>query len=325
LGGGIVTVPAAFVKGLVPITKKTEEPEEPDEVETDDEEEAARKKQESDARAMELALESAKTVTFAFLSEMEKKVSAFIKEPKTSVLPFTSINLSNMKPDIKSLKERLSKVTKIEELTEVVASVSPVLDAIVAESERQEAARVEAEAQNAKIEAAKAQAVATAEQVTKELEVVKAELAQIKAAQAAVAAEQAFQNRMASIDEVFELDNDERAEIVADIKDLSDEAFAKWMDKSKKLMKEKMKTEKKKKADEAKAAQDAMLAKLAEKGVKLTDAGVDVSEIIASAQSNPTSTAAGTVVIPVGNDLNTLAKSAMAGMSIGGKKIADIK
>jgi len=327
LGGGVVTVPAAFVKGLTAIVKKPEpvEAEEPKEV--GEVEDPAHEAQEKEAEAVLKALEEARSIVFAFITEMDKKASAFIKTPKTGVSSITAINLSNMKLDIQSLKERLSKVTKIEDLNEVVASVSPVIDAIVAESERQEQVRKEAEAHTAKIEAAKAEALANATKLSAELEVVKAELAQIKAAQDAAAAEQAFNTRMSTIDEVFELADDERAEIVADVKGLSDEAFAKWLDKSKKLMKEKMKSEKAKKAGEAKAAQDAIIAKFTEKGVKVkvTDTGFDVEEIIASAQGNPISAPAGTVVRPTSNDLASLAKAAMSTMTIGGKKIDQIK
>lgn len=324
LGGGVVTVPAAFVKGLTAITKKPEPEEREEEEEIED---PAHEAQEKEAEAISKILEEAKTITLAFITEVDKKASTFIKTPKTGVSSITAINLSNMKLDIQSLKERLSKVTKIEDLNEVVASVSPVIDAIVAESERQEQVRKEAEAHTAKIEAAKAEALANATKLSAELEVVKAELAQIKAAQDAAAAEQAFNTRMSTIDEVFELADDERAEIVADVKGLSDEAFAKWMDKSKKLMKEKMKSEKAKKAGEAKAAQDAIIAKFTEKGVKVkvTDTGFDVEEIIASAQGNPTSAPAGTVVQPTSNDLASLAKAAMSTMKIGGKTIEQIK
>lgn len=327
LGGGIVTMPAAFVKGLTAITEQNEAPaqvlEVPIEQPVIDEAEALQKQLEAEQAAeMQRLLDSAKETIVAFVSSLNEKYQSLIKTQKTSVSSFTSINSSNMKQDIQSLKDRLSKVTKVEELSEVVASTSPILDAIVAESERQEAARKEAEAQSAKIEEAKAQALATAEELKKELDVVKSELAQIKAAQAAAAAEEAFQARMVTIDEVFDLADDERAEIVADVKDLSDEAFAKWMDKSKKLMKEKMKAYKMEKAKEMKASQDATVAKLAEKGVKVkvTDSGLDVEEIIASAHQNPVSTPAGTVIQPSQNDLKSLAAAAMKGMTFGGKK-----
>lgn len=321
LGGGIVTVPAAAVRGLIAIKPvETEEPEESDESEENEEHE----KREQEAREMAAALESAKNVVTTFIECAAKKMPSIIKPSEISVSPNTSLTFIDMKPaDIQALKERASKATEVKELTEVVASATGIIDAIVAESERQEAARKEAESHSAKIEEAKQQAVAAAEQLKKDLDAVKAELDTIKQAQATADAEKTFNERMTAIDSTFELNDDERQEIVSDVRDLSTEAFAKWMDKSKKLMKEKMKEHKKKMADEAKASQDALLVKLNEKGVKakLSDAGIEIEEIIASAKDNIVSSDVHNLINADNPaDIKALAKEALKGMKFPGAK-----
>jgi len=318
LGGGVVTVPAAAVKGLTVITESKSETEEENEIETPEQEQLEEQKQ------IDSIFEEARSRICAFVISSEEKLNKTIKTQKKCVSSFTSSTLSDMKSeDIKALKERAAQATKIEELNEVVASATVIIDAIVAESERQEQLRKETEAHTAKIEEAKQQAQAAAQKLTEDLAVVKAELETIKQAQAAAAAEQAFNERMTAIDATFEFSDEEKSEIVNDIRNLNDEAFAKWMDKSKKLMKEKTKEHKKKMADEAKAAQDALLAKLTEKGVKakVTDAGLDIEEVIASALENQTSAPAGSIIKPESSDLKTLAKKALAGTSFAGQKL----
>lgn len=341
LGGGVVTVPAAAVQGLVAIKSQVavneedmpeededeEESEKPESQEENNHDEDNHEKEHTEEdeedddddaeseskRQLAAALQQTKDVVAAFLEHVDKKS---VKHEKIRVSPITLTNLSNMNKDIQALKERLTKVANVEELKEVVASASPIIDAIVAESERQENARKEAETQAARIEETKQQALAAADELRKELEAVRAELGAIKQAQAAAAAEQAFNERMSTIDATFELNDEERGFIVAEVRDLDNEAFAKWMEKSKKLMKEKMKDEKKKHAEEAKASVDALLSKLTEKGVKakLTDAGIEIEEVIASAVKTEVSTPVHNLVQPDNNDLKALAAKALPGM-----------
>ena len=69
--------------------------------------------------------------------------------------------------------------------------------------------------------------------------------------------------------------------------------------------------------EEAEAAQQALVAKLTEKGVKasVTDSGISIDEILASAQANVVSAPAGTIVRPEAGDLKALAEKAMSGMT----------
>lgn len=329
LGGGIVTVPAAAVKGLVAITETPvenvvfEEPEEDRESEMEHEEHEMEEIQ-IDSKSKEALME--------FLSASTEKLLNLQNCSKNSVSNIISSNLINMKPaDIQALKDRASQATKVEELNEVVASATGIIDAIVAESERQEEARKQAESHAAEIEKARNEAQAAAQALTEQVTALRQELDVIKQAQAAAAAEQMFNERMTAIDETFELNDDERNEIVSDIRSLDAEAFAKWMEKAKKLMKEKTKEYKKQMSEEAKASKlaalEQLVASLNEKGVKskLTEAGVEIEEVIASAINNPSSTPAGSVVQPNQNDLNSLAAKAFAGLQIGGKNVVESK
>jgi len=316
LGAGIVTVPAAAVKGLIAITRK------PEEIEVEEEDDEA----EEQARVMALALEEAKNTARAFLEHVEKKIALFLKTSKTRVSSITPINSFTMKlTDLQGLKQKIAKASKIEELPEIAAGLDPVIDAIIAESERQEAAKVAAEKQASDIAAAKAQIETQAAQVAKDLEAVRAELAEIKANQAAAAAEEAFNNRMADLETIFDLDDDTRAYFASEIKACdSDESYAKKKDGFMKIMKEKTKEFKKKKMDETKCSQDALLAKLDASKVKasFSEAGeLVINEVIASAVTTPVSTPAGTMITPENSgDIKTLASKAMAGVSFGGKK-----
>lgn len=316
LGGGIVTVPAAAVKGLTTISQKPEPVVEDANATAEQQAEAQR------AQDIALALEQAKNLQTericainAFLVLMQEKVIPFLNLPKTRVSRATP-NDSYMKlSDLKAIQASLAtlaKTAKIDGLTEVAASFDPVLDAIVKESEKMEADRIAAESHTAAIAKARDEAAAASLKLTEDLAAVRKELDTIKAAQASAAAEEAFQGRMVAIDTEFDLTEEERGLIVSDIKSLDDAAFAAFLDKQKKLMKEKTKDFKKKKADDAKAAQSVTVAALLEKGIKakITDEGLVVEEILASAKGNEVSAPAGSIVQPNENDINALAKKA---------------
>lgn len=314
LGGGIVTMPAAAVKGLVAITQTPVEPVQPT-------------KAEEEARVMTLALEEAKNTSTALVNVLEEKLARLINYAKTRVSSITPIDSSHMKlTDLQALKLKIAKASKIEDLPEVAASLDPIIDAIVAESEKQESARKAAENQAKELEAAKAQIQAAAEKAVQDVAALRKELDEIRTAQAAAAAEEAFQGRMTAIDETFELGDEERSLIVAEVKSLDASAFDQWMIKAKKLMKEKTKDFiKKKKDDDDKSSTDARAAlalRLSDKGVKVSfDKDGAINEIIASAVATPTSSPAGSMIqSEQTGDIKELAKKALGGMTFGGKK-----
>ena len=90
---------------------------------------------------------------------------------------------------------------------------------------------------------------AESEKVKEELEKLKAALAKLEEEKIAKAKEEAFNIRMASFDEEFELSDEDRQVLATDIKDLDEEAFAAYKKKMAVLMKEKNKAAKKAKND----------------------------------------------------------------------------
>jgi len=92
------------------------------------------------------------------------------------------------------------------------------------------------------------------EKVKEELEKVKASLAKLEEEKVAKAKEEAFNLRMASFDEEYDLNDEDRQVLATDIKDLNDETFAAYKNKMAVLMKEKNKAAKKAKEEEMKKA-----------------------------------------------------------------------
>jgi hypothetical protein len=90
------------------------------------------------------------------------------------------------------------------------------------------------------------------EKVKEELEKLKASLAKLEEEKVAKAQEEAFNLRMATFDEEFDLSDEDRQVLATDIKDLNDESFAAYKNKMTVLMKEKNKAAKKAKEDEMK-------------------------------------------------------------------------
>jgi len=88
------------------------------------------------------------------------------------------------------------------------------------------------------------------EKVKEELEKLKAALAKLEEEKVAKAKEEAFNLRMAALDEEFDLSDEDRQILASDIKDLDEEAFAGYKKKMAVLMKEKNKAAKKTKMEE---------------------------------------------------------------------------
>lgn len=160
----------------------------------------------------------------------------------------------NEQLDVK--KERIyMKISKLEEITdsllkEVTASavidfiseeIKKVNDQYLAEKEVKETALKEA---TQKIDSVTAEY----ENVKKQLEEVSKKLTDIEKDQEAKAKQEAFNMRMASFDDQYELNDEERQIIANDIKDLDEEAFSSYQKKMQILMKEKDKKNKASKA-----------------------------------------------------------------------------
>jgi hypothetical protein len=214
--------------------------------------------------------------------------------------------------DLTQLKQSLAAVKSVEDLPTAVANVALFADAIAAASEK-----LVAERKTSEEVAAAAQKAAN--EVKAQLDVLQKEYSDMKAAQAASEAAAKYQERMATIDEVFALDDDVKAEVIDEVKACADDAsFEKWLSKAKKMMKEKTKEFIKKKKgsdcdDEEGEEGEAKAARIA-------------AEALASAKNNPTDAPIhGGATLAGGKSLKDQYAEAFAGgISVGGEKVSDL-
>lgn len=258
-GAGIVTRPASGLKGIlaIPSVADTPAPEAP--AVLTESIDLAKIAGEEATKSVETLTES----VAAFNDAQEKNINLTNVCVSESITSIEYMKLSS----VKELEEKWSEVKKLEtaasvkdlvELTAkelaVATAREQIADAIATKSE--EWAK-EAKLKDDLVETAKANEVKAAEKALafeKELTAMKDELSKLKAAQASTLAEEKFGSRMSALDEEFNLDDDDRAILGEDVRALpadSDEAFAKFMTKQQKLLKEKSKKNAKKiKADD---------------------------------------------------------------------------
>jgi len=149
------------------------------------------------------------------------------------------------------------KISKIEEITDALlkeVTASSITDFIAEEIKKvnDQFVNEKAEKENQIKVASEKLASVTAEHdtVKKQIEELNQKLASIEAEQLAKAKQEAFNIRMASFDEEYDLSDEDRKVLAEDIKDLNEEAFAGYKNKMAVLMKEKNKSAKKAKASE---------------------------------------------------------------------------
>jgi hypothetical protein len=188
-------------------------------------------------------------------TEIEQKDVEAIQEPVLA-----SENKISQEEKLNVKKERIyMKITKIEDITDSLlkeATASSVVEFIAEEIKKANDTFVaekaekenELKAANEKI----ANVTAEHEVVKKQVQELNEKLAAIQADQEAKAKEEAFSMRMAALDEEYELNDEERKVLAADIKDLNDEAFSAYKNKMAVLMKDKNKSAKKAKEEKMK-------------------------------------------------------------------------
>ena len=167
-----------------------------------------------------------------------------------------SQNIENNVNEEGVINRIIMKIENINQITDELlkqATASSITDFI--QEELKKASETFVAEKNEKDNAIKAaqekyEALSTeSEKVKEELEKLKASLAKLEEEKLAKAKEEAFNVRMASFDEEFELSDEDRQVLAADIKDLNDETFAAYKNKMAVLMKEKNKAAKKAKMD----------------------------------------------------------------------------
>jgi len=150
------------------------------------------------------------------------------------------------------------KISKIEDITDALlkeVSASSVTEFIAEEIKKvsDQFVTEKTEKENAlKITSEKLAAVtADHDGIKKQVEELNQKLASLESEKVAKAQEEAFNSRMASLDEEYDLNDEDRKVLASDIKDMTEEAFSAFKNKMAILMKEKNKSAKKAKNDKA--------------------------------------------------------------------------
>lgn len=246
LGFGIVSKPAALVKGILPIEKLELAPAESlqnapvesvqpavpvvAQITQDQLDTIAKNVEKSVLESLQKSLHNEvasaqKTVAETVVSKKDQEKNEIISP--ASVTPNTA---SIMK--IESIEQLESTLGKHEATAAVVDFVKAIKEA--SEQFSKDIQAKEDLLKNAQL--AKEENEKRANELAASLAEVKKELSEIKAAQEAAEANQKFQDRMSSFDEKFDLDAEDRKLIASDIKDLDDAAFETYAAKCDKLM-----------------------------------------------------------------------------------------
>lgn len=325
IGAGIVSRPASGLQGIlaIPENRLEDEEEEDEESEADEDEKEGLELKEPEGEDEEEELADAIAEQRAnFMNLISSAKEYNIKISQDSVTNNTT-NLIPMK--VKSFDELAQNWTEIKKL-ESVASVigdlkeiaeastrAQIEDAIAAKSV--EFAKQLEEQKNlaAEVEKAKLEAEANAKELAASVESLKAELDSIKSAQLAKAAEDKFNARMEALTQEFDLDDEDLAYLVKEVQAIdSDESFATYMTKQKKLMAAK----KKKAASNDKKAGCGPMEK--------TEAKVNPDEVIASVKE-----VAGQTIPNTSPTTESLAQKVRSVMGetvlIGNKKVSSFK
>lgn len=172
--------------------------------------------------------------------------------------------------NINQITDDLLKEVKASAITDFIQEeLKKASEAFVAEKTEKENQLKEVEAKNSVL-------AEEGEKLKNEIANIKANLEKLEAEKVAKLKEEAFNIRMASFDEEFELNDEDRQVIASDIKDLDEEAFAGYKKKMAVLMKEKNKAAKKAKEEEMKK----MMASKIEEVKASTDLEKSTTEVV---------------------------------------------
>jgi hypothetical protein len=148
--------------------------------------------------------------------------------------------------NINQITDELLKEVKASSITDFIQEeLKKASEVFVNEKTEKEKLLKEVEAKNTSL-------LEESEKLKTEIANIKASLEKLEAEKIAKQKEEAFNIRMASFDEEFELSDEDRQVLATDIKDLEEEAFAAYKKKMAVLMKEKNKAAKKAKEEDMK-------------------------------------------------------------------------
>lgn len=245
LGYSVVRNPAAEVKGTLPITENS----------------LAESIHNAVSGITELNEDQlnriAEIVKESINNEVDKKVEASLQdtcfqqksEEKNEISTVTSVTTNtaytNMKiENLEQLETSLGKHEATAAVVDFVKAIQSASEQFSKDLQAKEDLVKNAEQAKAELEELAKKNEKRAEELDASLAAVRKELAEVRAAQEAAETDRKFQDRMASFDEQFELDSEDRKLIASDIKDLDDTAFDAYAAKCNKLMAAKKKKSK---------------------------------------------------------------------------------
>ncbi len=255
-----------------------------------------------------------------------KSEESSVTNNTTTLLPMKIKSLDELADkwaDVKKLETVASVVTDLKEVA-TAATRKEIEERLAVESEKFAAELKTQKDLVQQVEANKLSAEKLAGELQTTVSALQKELSELKAAQVAKANEDAFDKRMAALNEEFELDDEDLAFIVDEVKSIpDDEAFAKYMTKQKKLLASKKKKAKaefpfKKEGDDKKEV------KPGEKKEGKCEAGVDVKEVVASVTEKPNQSLPNTVV-PAENLADKVRKIMGDSVTVNNVKMSEAK
>lgn len=250
LGIGLTETPAAEVKGLLAkeadnqALQQDKQPEIPAEVVTTSTTTSMTVGPIVIQNASELILANSETVTISTKNEnnFSHPVETHVKR-NDKIMKLNSLN---------DLTEESLKEVSLANIRDAVAEeIKKASEAWVAEKTNLETAKANAEL-------AQSKAQESLNTLTRELDEVRAELKKFQEEQVAALRIQKFSERMASLDEKFELTDEDRGVISSKVKDMDDAAFAAYEKEMSVLLKGKLKGLKEAKASESVKPQEVL-------------------------------------------------------------------
>lgn len=282
LGIGFTTNPAADVKGLVEFEDK--------------------KKEEENLLIQPVQAEKIEIDSELFLKKIIKNKNKFSHKRKEDVI----LDKANFNSDIQNM-EMKELITELKETIEASASdkfsdeavaniVKVVTDSIKERSDQYVLERAEAEKQQQELTQAKKESEQKVSELEKQLADTMEKLSSIEAEQKAAQDLQQFNDRMDSLDSLYDFSDDDRKIIAEDLKsvDSNEEAFASYQERISVIYSHKSKKfiEEQEKAFQDKLA-EAVEAKLSEKPQSVTEASEapeasenEVEEVLESVEAS---------------------------------------
>ncbi len=303
LGYGVVSNPAAEVKGILPIQQSAALASINEILKLTDE-----KLKDFGQALFRAAVE--RGITFEAAAQTITPQKSEEKNITPSNASVTLNNVKSMKIEtVEQLKAALGQHESTAAVVDLVESIKKGSEQYAKDLKAQEDIVKNAEA--AKVESDK-----TIKELKASLEKLNKELAEVRASQEATEAGQKFQERMAFFDEKFELDDEDRKLITDDIREMDDATFAAYSKKQEKLMCGKFK--KSKKDDKEQAEKNK---KLEEEAAQAAKAAADAKAAFASVEAEKAAKLPNGIV-ETDQDLDAKMKAAFGGsIKIDGKTL----